>query len=154
MRLLRNGGHPALRADFCSQKGFTLIELIAVIVISSVLFIALGNRFTGFTFTVQAGRDDVVAALFYAQQIAMARDSIDNPVQFIAAVDSIDIRENGVSLSNYPLKLPNGVAITSGDATLNYDKLGRVNTATDILIVLGAADASATITVDPSGYAY
>lgn len=144
------------------SAGFTLIELVAILIIVAVISVyVLPATFNNNTFQVQASRDEIVAALFLAQQTAMARDSSVNPIQFVAAATSIDIRENGVSLSApgivFPFSLPPGVSITSGIGTYQYDKLGRFydslgNPAT-LFLTLQATDTTVTITVSESGYA-
>jgi prepilin-type N-terminal cleavage/methylation domain-containing protein len=135
-------------------RGFTLVELIAVLVIGSVIFVAVGINVKSSTFTVQASRADVLRALFYARQLAMSRSSMLRSVQFIATAHSIDIKENGESLVNYPLRFPSGVSITTGIGTLVFDKLGRTNTSIETLITLSGAGASSVVIVDASGYAY
>jgi MSHA pilin protein MshC len=135
-------------------RGFTLIELIAVIILVGILSITLFSRLgsTG-TAPVQAGRDDLIAALFFAQQQAMMRSNISLEL----TANSVSVNENGnpIQVSNdyYPLRMPEGVILPA--LTLGYDKLGRT-TATEI-VLMGSGNSSgvsATIQVDASGYAY
>lgn len=135
-------------------RGFTLIELVAVMILVGILSITLFNRlsFTG-TAPVLAGRDDVIAALFFAQQQAMMRPNIS----LVLTENSVSVNENGspiqVSSDYYPLAMPKGVVLPN--VILSYDKLGRT-TAREI-IVTGTGNSSgvsATIQVDASGYAY
>ena len=140
---------------YSRSHGFTLIELIAVIVLLAVVSIGVTSRFTD-TDTgsaVQASRDDVVAALFYAQQIAMARDSNANPIRVVATASSISVTENGAPLLHgsvqYPLTLNSGVVLAPA-LILNYDKLGRTNVAA---FTLSRNGASLSIAVSDSGYA-
>lgn len=133
------------------EKGFSLIELIAVMVILSVVSITVTARFSdGKAASVQAGRDDLIAALFFAQQTAMAR----NNIQVIVSATNVSVTENGMAISlnqdAYPLSFPANVTATA--ATFTYDKLGRVNSAGSITLSLDGT--SAVITVDGSGYAY
>lgn len=135
------------------QAGFTLIELVAVLVIIGVLSLTISSRYgeAGMA-QVMAGRDQVVAALFFAQQKAMA---VSAPVTFIAAGNTIDVQVSGVSVQGdsfqFPLALPAQVTISA--ATLNYlNRLGEVNASS---MTLSHADgSSATVTVTGSGYAY
>ena len=135
-------------------RGFTLIELIAVIVILSILSVVSASRFSEGSAGVQASRDDVIAALFYAQQIAMARDSATNPIRLVTTTTSVNVTENGTPLLHagvqYPLVLGSGVTLLATVNPLNFDKLGRTTAST---FTLSRSGVSATITVSDSGYA-
>lgn len=134
--------------------GFSLVELVTVMILigtlSAVVFSRVGSSATA---PVQSGRDDLIAALFFAQQQAMMRTNIS----LVLTANSVSVRENGnairVNDSFYPLTMPAGVGLPA--VTLNYDKLGRT-TATQIVLT-GSGNSSgvtATIRVDASGYAY
>lgn len=136
------------------EQGFTLIELITVIILVGILSITLFSRLgSAGTAPIQSGRDDLIAALFFAQQQAMMRSNIT----LVLTANSVSVNENNnpiaVSSNFYPLRMPAGVSLPA--LTLNYDKLGRT-TATQI-VVTGSGNSSgvtATIQVDASGYAY
>lgn len=133
--------------------GFSLIELIAVIVILGALAFFALPRLQVQDSSLLASRDMVRAALSHAQQVAMARDSVSNPIIFEATATTVDVRENGISLSlpsiSYPTSLPNGITITNGTGVLAYNKMGQT-TASSIDINGGAA----TVIVEGSGYAH
>ena len=134
------------------QHGFSLIELVTVLIIGSIIFVSIGSTSGQRGLELQATRDDIVAGLFYAQQIAMARQNVANPVRFVSdGVSTIDIHESGASIVGdpYPLTFPAGVTFPA--ATLNYDKLGRTTAAS---LALTSPSGSATITVESSGYAH
>lgn len=66
---------PRPRLGFFSpaQKGFTLVELIVVIVVAGILLAVAVPRFTGNTGFEERGlRDETAAALRYAQKAAIA----------------------------------------------------------------------------------
>ncbi|MGH1469852.1 MAG: pilus assembly FimT family protein [Cellvibrionaceae bacterium] len=133
--------------------GFSLIELISVIVMLGIIsFFALPKLRVSDS-SVMTSRDMIIAALSHTQQIAMARDSSSNPVTIVFTSSSIDVRENGMSINfpgvSYPFSLPNGVTISSGTGTMNYDKLGKTSSTT-----ISLNDGSAVITVEESGYVY
>ena len=133
------------------ERGFTLIELIAVIILISIMSVTLFSRLGSVnSANIQAGRDDLIAALFFAQQTAMARSNI----QLVLTTNSVSVTENGtpikVHAQGYPLALPSGVTVTP--MTLTYDKLGRTTTATIALSATGGLSAS--ITLEASGYAH
>lgn len=135
-----------------ASRGFTLIELIAVIIVIGVLTIGVSSRFADSNSSVvQASRDDIIAALFFAQQTAMAR----NNIQLTISSNSISVTENGNPLrihsDAYPLIVPSGTSIIATPSTFTYDKLGKT---TPGRITVSRDGASATITVEASGYAH
>lgn len=137
------------------ETGYTLIELVTVIMLVSILAAAFfrSPTFSGDIAAVQAGRDDLVAALFYGQQIAMARDSATNPIRLVTTANSVSVTENSIPLLSgsvqYPLAVSSGVQITPA-VTLNFDKLGRTTATT---FTISKNGASATVLVSDSGYA-
>jgi len=142
-----------------SHQGFTLIELMTVLILISALAAYALPRITDTSVQqIQSGRDDVVAAFFSAQQLAMVRSS---GVRLITSSSQVDIRldsdnsgtfEASESLLlggvQYPVSLPFGVVV--GASTFNYDRLGRTSAAN---LTIAKGSASATITVSDSGYA-
>ena len=136
-----------------NERGFTLIELITVIILVSIISVTLFSRLGNVSnANLQAGRDDLIAALFFAQQTAMARSNI----KLILTNNSVSVTENGIPLNvhsqGYPLNFPSG--ITTTPQTLTYDKLGRIAVPSAILITLSANTATAVVTVEASGYAH
>jgi len=137
------------------SRGFTLVELILTIILLAVLGSLVAPRFSssGSEF-VQASRDDLISALSYAQQIAMARDSTINPIQLVTTATSVSVTENGTPLLHagvqYPLVLGSGVTVLATVNPLDFDKLGRTTAST---FTLSRSGVSATITVSDSGYA-
>jgi len=137
-----------------TDSGFSLIELITVMILVGILSVTLLSRLGPLeSAPIQSGRDDLIAALFFAQQQAMMRSDITVEVN----ANSISVNEDGdplkVSADHYPLIMPKGVRLSP--VTLAYDKLGRT-TATDIIIegTGNSSGVSASIRVEASGYAY
>lgn len=132
-------------------QGFTLIELITVTILIGIMSVTLFSRIGNVSSTnVNAGRDDLIAALFFAQQTAMARSNI----QLIVTSNSVSVTENGTPLivhsKGYPLSFASGVTATP--LTFTYDKLGRTTAGTITLSSSGGI--STTVTVEASGYAH
>jgi MSHA pilin protein MshC len=135
------------------ERGFSLIELITVMILVGVLSVSLFSRLgSSGTAAIQSGRDDVIAALFFAQQQAMMRSNIT----LVLTENTVSVNENGnpVSTNNlYPLTMPKGVTLPV--LTLTYDKLGRTTATT--ITVTGSGNTSGTIAsvkVEASGYAF
>ncbi len=135
-------------------KGFTLIELITVMILVGIVSVVLVSRVGSVASApIQSGRDDLIAALFFAQQTAMMRPNIT----VVIDAHSISVNENNVAIrissDHYPLAMPAGVTLSS--ATLTYDKLGRT-TATNITLTGSgnSSGVSARVRVEASGYAF
>ncbi|GAA6153398.1 hypothetical protein [Pseudoteredinibacter isoporae] len=136
-------------------QGFTLVELVSIIVILgiiSITVIGVGN--SGDLQRVQASRDQVLLALRSARHLAMAKASSSRRIQFVAnaADDSIDLRDDGSSITlggvSYPYTLGQGIQIT--DATVSFDKMGRSPASS---ISISTADVSVTVSISANGAA-
>lgn len=133
------------------QNGFSLIELISVLIIVSAITYSVSSRLGFFSAApVQASRDDIIAALFFAQQTSMARDTIS----LVITSSTVSVKENGtdihLSTDAYPLSFPPDVTATP--ITFLYDKLGHTTAGT--VNLTSSSGASATITVEASGYVH
>ncbi|WP_390614966.1 hypothetical protein [Maricurvus nonylphenolicus] len=105
---------------------------------------------------MKTSRDDVIAALFFAQQVAMSRASDTNTIRFLFSASQISVEENGTPLVNgsviYPLPLPSNVNLSATlGSPYTFDKLGRTNTA---VLTISSGSSSAQIQLTASGYAY
>ncbi len=145
------------------SAGFSLIELIAVILVLSIISVFAYTRFSSSAIaSVQTARDQLMSSLSQAQQIAMARSSAGTTIQLTIDTNRLNLTENGISLQllsdNYPEDLPPGVSITSGTGILSYDKLGRVfdqmDNPVNKTITLSRGGTTATIHLEATGYAY
>ncbi len=134
------------------QQGFTLVELIAVIILIAILAGTATSRFNFDYADLQATRDDIVTGLFYAQQIAMARDSgATNTGVYADLSDNSRLRiyEGATLLRDIPYS--GDVAGTSTSNSIYYDKLGRLETPGQVTISL---DGTAAITVEETGFVH
>ena len=142
-------------------EGFTLVELISVIVLISVLAVnALPKLIPSASYQLQGSRDTVLAAFFSAQQMAMSRDS---QVQLSFGSGAIDIRRDDdnsgtfessesvtISGQSYPVSLLSSQSISS--ATFVFDRLGQPNSAATLSLT--QSGRSVSIVVTETGYAY
>jgi MSHA pilin protein MshC len=134
--------------------GFTLVELVSIIVILGVMSIALVSRMgSSSTAPIQSSRDDLIAALFFAQQQAMMRSNI----KLVLTTNTISVEENNIPIKvtsdYYPLVVAKGVTLTP--VTLIYDKLGRTTPTNITLTGSGnSSGVSARVRVEASGYAF
>ena len=129
-----------------------MVELIAVVILTGILAVTFLSRIgTASIADIQTSRDDIIAALFFAQQTAMARDNI----QLSITANTVNVTENGnpirIHSDAYPLTLPSGVSVISTRPTYAYDKLGKTTPGS---ITVSRDGVSATITVEASGYAH
>ena len=129
-----------------------MVELIAVVILTGILAVTFLSRVgTASIADIQTSRDDIIAALFFAQQTAMARDNI----QLSINANTVNVTENGnpirIHSDAYPLTLPSGVSVISTRPTYAYDKLGKTTPGS---ITVSRDGVSATITVEASGYAH
>lgn len=142
-----------------TERGFTLIELIAVVILVSILAVNLSSRFNFDYADLQATRDDIVAGLFYAQQVAMARDGAVGAAGVTASFATpgeLQILENGVILRSIPFS--GDVSVVSSSNTIAYDKLGRLEPSVAPPLPSPpetiTLDGVVTITVETTGYVY
>lgn len=139
-----------------SERGFTLVELVTVVILVSIISVTLFSRLGSVSSTnLHASRDDLIAALFFAQQTAMARSN--NNIQLVVTANSVSVNEANVPIvvhsKGYPLTFSSGVTATP--ITLTYDKLGRINTSAAATITLTATGGMSTVvTIETTGYAH
>ncbi len=140
------------------QQGFTLVELIAVMVMAGILAVAASQRLmSNHLQDLQAARDLTITCLHQAQQSAMAQEK---DVRAILGSGSLDIRQDtnddgnfsadeSVTLGGtpYPLSLRTGVSITSH--TLDFNRRGETS-ATNITLSKGPN--TVTLSVSAMGF--
>ena len=134
------------------SKGFTVVELITVLILIGVLAgAAISRLIPSSTYQLQSSRDQVVAAFFSAQQLAMTRlgtvQLVISGGQVDIQLDSSSVRTGGVQ---YPVALLANQSLTS--LTVTYDRLGQPNTGASL--TLSQSGASVPIVLTASGYAY
>jgi len=131
-----------------NSRGFTLLELITVLVILAILTAtAISNLVPSRTFQMQATRDTLVAAFYSSQQKAMMQSA---PVRLITSINAIDIRidsNNDGSFAinesvllggvQYPITINPAQSLTSH--IIDFDRLGRTSSSTIVLSQSGSS---------------
>lgn len=139
---------------FSQQSGFSLVELVLVIVILTIIASMAGPRFfDGAAFDERAYLDELGSAIRYAQKVAVATGC---PVRVeITAGDYSLSQQQPVaghcdpSDSSFPLPvlLPTGQVVagtapggivTTPSLTFSYDALGRTTLGADRILNVGA----------------
>lgn len=134
-------------------QGFTLIELVAVLILVAIMAASVGSRLVSqSTFTLMASRDLLVSAFSSAQQLAMARNL---PVRFSTRFNQLNILidtnndgsfadESSVRIDGvqYPIALNTGQSISSLD--FDFNRLGRSD-AGSITLSEGASNVIVSV---------
>ena len=138
---------------FTKNSGFTLVELIVVILIVGILSVSIAPRFFGVsTYEDRKAVDELLSALRYTQQLAMARGG---NIQLDLQNDNYTIELT----SGTDLRSPDGIpfprffsGVTSSTPTIIvYDGLGRRVPNNQLDINIG----SKTIRIEQeTGYAH
>ncbi len=141
------------------QAGFTLLELVAVMIIAAILAASAASKlFSNAPLELMATRDKVVAAFSSAQQLAMAQAV---PVRFSTSSGRIDIRQDtntddvfsaseSVSIDGVQYPLPISTSQTMSAESFDFlNRLGRTSAGT---ITLSQDTSSVTISITTSGF--
>jgi MSHA pilin protein MshC len=122
-----------------AQQGFTMVELVIVMVIVGILAAVAAPRFFEInTFDSRAYYDQLISTLRFAQKAAVAQHStvcvVDtaNEIGLYAAdcTTPLNLFDEQVCATNnnkyrHKLCAPSGVTITSAHGTVSFDYLGR-----------------------------
>jgi MSHA pilin protein MshC len=146
-------------------KGFTLIELVVLMVIAGVLAAyilpRLGQRSS---FDERVIKDELISVARYAQQQAMMRGrnaTIRFHLNNTAKNYGIDGRQGAGAYSwlshpnteMFPLSLPAGISTSPANIIISYDALGNIVGGVSQAITITGVSSS-TICIDSSGLAH
>ncbi len=156
--------------DLRSCPGFTIMELIVVIVLLGTISVVAGPRLFGKAgFDQRFFRNDTLSAVRYAQKLAVATGcqvrvsfsansyslKLQDGVPCAGTSFTMDVVHPGSGDSSFSNTAPGGVSVSSDVSPLTFDGLGRAmnssGTVTDATITVGSLQA---LVVGESGFAY
>jgi len=135
------------------QKGFTLIEMVTVIVILGLLAVVMIPRFlSSANFESRTTADTLLGAIRQAQQLAMSKApnanvsiTTDNTNKRIR----IAYTESGIQTID--VSISSNITITG--ATVSFAKSGEANIGAQQVITIGPSNPR-NVCVETSGYAH
>ena len=151
------------------NRGFTLIELIMVLVIAGVLaVVAVPRMFNATEFQSRGLSDQVQASLRYAQKIAIAQHRFvcatftanslsltigsTNTCTPGAPVTALSSNTDALKNGNYVLNAPSSISFAATPAAFSFNALGQPSTAATVNVT---GDVTRTITVEAeTGYVH
>jgi len=146
-----------MRTVIRCQRGFTLTEVVVVVLVAGILSAFAISRFTGrATFAEYAAQDQLISVLRYAQQVAMINGPDVNGTQPVVrfVVDGERIR---VTIDGVAQPLPGNTTtqrelhdVSVNNVTLTYTPLG--NTQAETITITGA-EQTLSVCVESTGYA-
>lgn len=119
-----------------ASHGFTLVELVAVIVIAGILLAVAGPRFfRADDFTARGYQDAAAAFLRHAQKLAVARHAT---LTVLADAGGLTLCASATTpcpaadqipgpdgATPYQLETPSGITLTASAASFSFDAQGR-----------------------------
>ncbi|MGZ8174110.1 MULTISPECIES: prepilin-type N-terminal cleavage/methylation domain-containing protein [Methylobacter] len=136
-------------------KGFTMIELILLIVILGILSATVSSRLNFAGHNASGYAEIIKSSIRLAQKLAIAKRATSVSVTF--SVNPFGgCTVNGVQVTGEQCDpLPNGVAV-NGLGTVTFDGLGRpTNVAATTTITVSGGDVSRVICLEPeTGYVH
>lgn len=140
------------------SAGFTLIELVTVMILVGILSIAVLPRFTEKSaFESRGFHDETLSLLRYAQKTAIAqRRTVCVALNASGAALTIDTNTPADGICDTPLTLPNtprgGSGLTGSVASFQFTPLGSTDQAANIIISIAG---STNVTVEgATGYVH
>ena len=124
-------------ADF---RGFTLVELIMIIVLISILAVSVMPKFISTSsFSLVGGAAMVAADIRYTQELAMSTHS--------SKTITFTTDDSHYTVDSRTVNLPSKVSISTG-ATFTFNSLGEPTAGGGHSVEIQASSSTKTITVD------
>ena len=121
-------------------RGFTLVELIMVVVLISILAVSVVPKFVDTSaISLQGGAAMVAADIRYTQELAMSTHS-PKTITFTT-------NDTFYTVNSQTMNLPSRVSISSG-ATFTFNSLGEPTTGGGSSVEIQAGGSTKTITVE------
>jgi MSHA pilin protein MshC len=122
------------------SRGFTLVELIMVVVLVGILAVSVVPKFTDTSgFSLAGGAAMAAADIRYTQELAMGTHSSKTVV--------FTTNNTYYTVDSQTVNLPSKVSISSG-ATFTFNSLGEPTSGGGSSVTLSAGAETKTITVD------
>ena len=135
-----------------TRKGFSLIELLAVITIIGVLSVFVIPRLG--LIKTNSPTASLVSAINLARSLALYSSNREESIQLLLANNIISVRKNNIDIAamgfDYPKSIPSDVRHEPQSVLLSFNTLGETQSTTILFI---AANAEHSITVHATGYA-
>lgn len=137
------------------STGFTLVELVVVLVLISILAAYVAPRFAGRGgFSELTVQQDLIQSIRFAQQAAMSRT--DRTIVLITTANSINIRDETsppfTPLLGYPKQTPNDVTLSA--ANLVFNRFGFAGNDNTTITVTGTPQVLSVTVEGATGYAH
>ncbi len=135
-----------------AQTGFTLVELVTVILILGLLAVTIVPRFLDSTnFDTRTVEDQLISALRQAQQLAMVKPLTANvQLQTDSANNRIRIQYSESGTQTIDVSIDSSITLTN--STISFEKTG--NTTLTSQQVISISPGSRQVCVETTGYAY
>ena len=146
------------RGSFFYARGFSLAELIAVILVVSVLSVFAVTRFSGSFAATRGFYDELLSQVQYARKVAIAQrrpvfvriDATESLLCYNASGACSGVASPSGSLP-FRIGIPAGVSATP--TTIEFDALGRFPAAGQLVVTVGDADGNLAFRVEhETGY--
>ena len=141
----KSGHHSRKPGRLCSCGGFTMMELIVIIIMVGILAAVVGMKYGSFTASgnLRTAADQVAADLRFLQSRSMASLYSTGTVISIATFPA---GASTYNLGGQVKSLPAGVIISNA-LTVTFNSLGEYNTTTDATLMLNSRGSTGNVKI-------